>query len=93
MSGKMLSGNYIINPDLMDYVTFGEENRITINVNTGVQPSSRWYTGSGLFRGVTLCHSPRVFVLPDGINVVTRLPFWRHRWRSEMRHWRTIWWK
>lgn len=34
----------------MDYVTFGEENRITINVNTGVQPSSRWYTGSGLFQ-------------------------------------------
>ena len=58
--------------DLTDYVTFGEENRITINVNTGVQPSSRWYTGSGLFRGVTLCHSPRVFILPDGINVVTR---------------------
>lgn len=57
--------------DLTDYVTFGEENRITINVNTGVQPSSRWYTGSGLFRGVTLCHSPRVFILPDGINVVT----------------------
>ena len=27
--------------DLTDYVTFGEENRITINVNTGVQPSSR----------------------------------------------------
>ena len=22
--------------------------------------------------GVTLCHSPRVFILPDGINVVTR---------------------
>lgn len=58
--------------DLTDYVTFGEENRITINVNTGIQPSSRWYTGSGLFRGVTLCHSKRVHILPDGIYVITK---------------------
>lgn len=41
--------------DLTDYVTFGADNRITINVNTSMQPNSRWYTGSGLFRGVKLC--------------------------------------
>ena len=58
--------------DITDFVTFGEENRITINVNTGVQPSSRWYTGSGLFRGVTLCHSPKVHIVTDGIYVHTK---------------------
>lgn len=58
--------------DLTDYVTFGEENRITINVNTSMQPNSRWYTGSGLYRGALLLHGPRVHVVPDGIFVYTK---------------------
>lgn len=58
--------------DLTGYVTFGEENRITINTNTTMQPNSRWYTGSGLFRGVKLCHGPRVHIVQDGIYVYTK---------------------
>lgn len=58
--------------DLTDYVTFGEENRITIHTNTSMQPNSRWYTGSGLFRGVKLCHGPRVHVAENGIYVYTK---------------------
>lgn len=58
--------------DISDLVSWGEENRITININTGVQPSSRWYTGSGLFRSVSLCHSPRVYVKTDGIYAYTK---------------------
>lgn len=58
--------------DLTNVVTFGEENRITVNVNTSMQPNSRWYTGSGLYRGVKLLHGPRVHVVPDGIFVQTK---------------------
>lgn len=58
--------------DITDYVYFGEENRITINMNTGVLPSSRWYTGSGLFRGVELCHGPKVHIPTDGIYLYTK---------------------
>ena len=58
--------------DLTDHVTFGEENRITVNVNTSMQPNSRWYTGSGLYRGAFLCHSPKVHIVPDGIYVCTK---------------------
>jgi len=58
--------------DISDYVTFGAENRITISVNTGVQPSSRWYSGSGLFRSVNLCHSPKLHIEPDGIYMYTK---------------------
>ena len=54
------------------YVTFGEENRITVNLNTASQPNSRWYTGSGLFRGVMLCHGPRVHIVTDGVFVKTK---------------------
>ena len=58
--------------DITDFLSFGAQNRITININTGVQPSSRWYTGSGLFRSVTLCHGKRVHILPDGIYLYTK---------------------
>lgn len=58
--------------DITDYITYGEENRITINTNTGVQSSSRWYSGCGLFRSVTLCHSPKVHIKNDGIYIYTK---------------------
>lgn len=58
--------------DLTDLVTFGAENRVTIHVNTSMQPNSRWYTGSGLYRGVWLLRGPRVHIEPDGIYAYTR---------------------
>ena len=58
--------------DLTDLVTFGKENRITINVNTSMQPNSRWYTGSGLYRGVELVHGFKVHIANDGIFVYTK---------------------
>jgi len=73
--GKVALQHYGYAPfyvDLTDYVTFGEENRISVNINTSTQPNSRWYTGSGLFRGVKLCHSPRVHIVTDGVFVYTK---------------------
>ena len=58
--------------DLTKLVAFGEENRITINVNTSMQPNSRWYSGSGLYRGVKLLHGPKVHIVPDGIYTYTK---------------------
>lgn len=58
--------------DVTNYVTSGRENRITINTNNGLQPSSRWYSGCGLFRGVILCHGPKVHIANDGIYAYTK---------------------
>ena len=58
--------------DLSDYVTFGEKNRITINLNTSTWTSSRWYTGSGLYRTVKLCHGPKMHIANDGIYLHTK---------------------
>lgn len=58
--------------DLSDCVTFGEDNRITINVNTSTWTNSRWYTGSGLYRGVQLCHGPKMHIVNDGIYLYTK---------------------
>lgn len=58
--------------DITEYVSFGEKNRITINTNAGLQPSSRWYSGCGIIRSVFLCHAPRVHVKNDGIYIYTK---------------------
>ena len=58
--------------DLSDLLTYGEKNRITITVNPSMQPNSRWYSGAGLFRGVTLMHGPAIHLMPDGIFAWTR---------------------
>ena len=58
--------------DLTDHVSFGKTNRITINCNNSMYVNSRWYTGSGLYRGVMLMHGPRVNIVPDGIFVRTK---------------------
>ena len=58
--------------DLTSLAEYGSENRITINVNTSMQPNSRWYTGSGLYRGVKLLHGPKVHLAPDGIYAFTQ---------------------
>ena len=58
--------------DLTGLAAFGDVNRITVHVNTSMQPNSRWYTGSGLYRGVRLLHGPKVHIAPDGIFVYTK---------------------
>lgn len=73
--GKVALQHYGYAPfyvDLTKYVTFGEENRITIHTNTSMETTSRWYTGSGLFREVKLCHAPRVHIAADGVFVYTK---------------------
>ena len=71
---KVAHQNYGYAPfyvDLTPYVTFGQENRITVNLNTGSASSSRWYTGLGLYRGVKLCTGPKVYLCDDGIYAYT----------------------
>lgn len=72
---KVTSQHYGYAPfyaDLTDYVTFGQLNRITVNLNTSMQENSRWYTGTGLYRSVELCYGPKVHVAESGIYVYTK---------------------
>jgi len=72
---KVGSHHYGYSPfyiDITPYVTFGEENRITINYNTGVESSCRWYPGGGLFRSLELCHGPKVHLANNGFSIVTK---------------------
>ena len=57
--------------DITDYLkTDGSENVIAVKVTTA-QPSSRWYTGSGIYRDVTLTITDSVHVDYNGMYVTT----------------------
>ena len=58
--------------NLTNLVRFGEENRITIHADSSLQPNSRWYTGTGLYRGAKLMHGPKVHIVPNGIYAYTK---------------------
>lgn len=53
--------------NITPYIYFGKKNRVTVTVNPSMQPNSRWYSGSGIFRSVELCHFPKVHIANDGI--------------------------
>jgi len=40
--------------DLTDLIQFGQPNLIAVRVDNSLQPSSRWYSGSGIYRNVWL---------------------------------------
>ena len=57
--------------DLTRYLRHGEENTLTVTVNNGAMPNSRWYSGSGVYRHVRLHVLPPTHIAPWGIYVTT----------------------
>ncbi len=57
--------------DLTPYVRFGHENTITVTVNNGAMPNSRWYSGSGIYRHVRLHVRPDVRFATWGVYATT----------------------
>jgi beta-galactosidase len=53
--------------DITDLCYAGQENRVTVTLNPSMQPNSRWYSGAGLYRGVTLAHTPPVHISWHGV--------------------------
>lgn len=53
--------------DITRRVAPGEQNRITVHVDMGTMPNSRWYSGAGVLREISLLHAPQIHVAPDGI--------------------------
>lgn len=53
--------------DVTSGVYWGRENRITVTCNPGLQPNSRWYSGAGIYRHVTIEHRPLLHIATDGI--------------------------
>ncbi len=57
--------------EIDSYLKIGR-NRITVTAGNSNEPNSRWYSGAGLYRKVTLLTAEKVHVIPDGLYVYTK---------------------
>jgi beta-galactosidase len=57
--------------ELTPYLNFGGKNTIAVKVDNSVQPNSRWYSGSGIYRNVWLVTTNKLAVDHWGIYVTT----------------------
>ncbi|HVS90693.1 MAG TPA: beta-galactosidase GalB [Mucilaginibacter sp.] len=57
--------------DLTPYLRFGGKNEISVKVDNSIQPNSRWYSGSGIYRNVWLVTTSKLAVDHWGTYVTT----------------------
>ena len=50
---------------------YGQKNEIRVAVKNNGMPSSRWYSGGGIYRDVYLLTGGNAYIKPDGVQVTT----------------------
>ena len=70
--GRRPYGYVSFGHDLTPYLhNDGRPNVIAVRVDNSAQPSSRWYTGCGIYRHVWLTATADTHIAPDGVFVTT----------------------
>ncbi len=69
--GKRPYGYSSFRYELTPYIKFGEENVIAVKVDNSLQPNSRWYSGSGIYRNVWLVKTNKIYVDHWGTFITT----------------------
>lgn len=62
------SGFYV---KLNDFLRYGQENEIRVQVRNGAMPNSRWYSGGGIYRDVYLLEAEEAYLVPQKLLVKT----------------------
>lgn len=57
--------------DLTNYINFDKKNVLTVTLDNSEQPGSRWYTGTGIYRDVTLKIKQKTFIPNWSLYVTT----------------------
>lgn len=57
--------------DLTEHLKFGDTNRLAVVVSNDNEQNSRWYSGGGIYRDVTLLTAPMTHIAPDGLYLNT----------------------
>ncbi|MGV3704841.1 MAG: beta-galactosidase GalB [Arcticibacter sp.] len=69
--GKRPNGYISFRYELSKFLRFGEKNVLSVKVDNAKQPNSRWYSGSGIYRKVSLVKVDPVHVPQYGTFVTT----------------------
>jgi beta-galactosidase len=71
-AGSRANGYLPIFIVLDDFLVYGQENTIEVLADTSAEPTSRWYTGSGIYRPIHLHLASRsAYILPLGFRCHT----------------------
>lgn len=70
-AGKNVYGYSVFYVALNDYIEYGKENEIRVQVRAGAMTNSRWYSGAGIYRDVWLLESDITYLEPDGVQIRT----------------------
>lgn len=57
--------------DLSDKLLYGKDNTLTVIADNSGEPSTRWYSGSGIYRPVSLYIGNKTHIEVDGVRVYT----------------------
>ncbi len=69
--GRRPNGYVSFRYDLTDHLKPGAGNLLVVKTDTSAQPSSRWYSGAGIYRHVRLVSAHPVHVEPWGVFITT----------------------
>ncbi|MDO4292915.1 MAG: glycoside hydrolase family 2 TIM barrel-domain containing protein [Eubacteriales bacterium] len=65
--GRHVYGYTPFSWDITELVRAGEENTVLVKVDNSAQPSSRWYSGSGITRDVWMCTAGAAYIPFGGV--------------------------
>ncbi|MCC8066532.1 MAG: DUF4982 domain-containing protein [Clostridiales bacterium] len=71
LAGKNMFGYTTFYVPLNDFLHYGAENEIRVQVRNSGMTNSRWYSGSGIYRDVYLLESELTYLVPEGIRINT----------------------
>lgn len=69
--GKRPNGYISFQYDITPYIKYGQNNIICVKVDNSLQPNSRWYSGSGIYRNVWLTITNPIHVSHWGTYITT----------------------
>ena len=69
--GKRPYGYINFSYDLTPHLQYGKQNLIAVKVDNSLQPDSRWYSGSGIYRDVKLITTNNVAIAEAGVFITT----------------------
>ncbi len=69
--GKRPYGYINFSYDLTPYLNYGKPNVLVVKVDNSLQPDSRWYSGSGIYRDVKLVTTNKVAIAEAGVFITT----------------------
>lgn len=71
LAGKNPFGYTTFYVPLNNFLRYGQENEIRVQVRNGAMTNSRWYSGGGIYRDVYLLVSDLVHIVPEGVQIRT----------------------